>query len=221
MENVYRLVGIFCFVVWSYYVIQRSSRRTSELSPLKEKAAVQESKTNNIGLAPIIEPKKREYATKDEIICYLNTAKGEIGVREVGGNNRGKRIKEYLATTNLSEGHAWCAAFVCWTLEQCNIKHPRSAWSPTVAQYNIIYKEGTYDYSDFPSEAFDNIYVFGLYKANLKRIGHTGFIIDVKKGAVVTIEGNTNGEGNRDGDGVESLIRPKQTINCVSNYVFN
>jgi hypothetical protein len=35
-------------------------------------------------------------------------------VREVGGNNHGPRVKQYLAEVGLPEGYPWCDAFVSW-----------------------------------------------------------------------------------------------------------
>lgn len=40
------------------------------------------------------------------------------GVHEVGGNNRGPRIREYLKEVRLGEGYAWCDAFVSWCLHR-------------------------------------------------------------------------------------------------------
>ena len=135
--------------------------------------------------------------------CTKKVCIGELGVREQGGNNRGKRIGEYLAVTKLSEGYAWCAAFVCWTLEQCGIENPKSAWSATVANHNVVYRKG----DNFPNTN-NKVLVFGLYYKSLKRIGHTGIIIEVRNKDCITIEGNTNGDGSREGDGVHKKIRP-------------
>jgi hypothetical protein len=43
---------------------------------------------------------------------------------------------------------------------------------------------------------------FGIYFSSLKRVGHTGLIEKVSGDFAVTIEGNTNDGGSRDGDGV-------------------
>lgn len=39
-------------------------------------------------------------------------------VREVGGNNRGPRVRQYLKLVGLGEGFAWCDAFVSWCLHR-------------------------------------------------------------------------------------------------------
>ena len=50
--------------------------------------------------------------------------------------------------------------------------------------------------------------VFLLYYPALKRYAHTGFVLEVRdNGACVTIEGNTNDGGSRDGWGVFTRTR--------------
>lgn len=36
--------------------------------------------------------------------------------RELGGNNRGKFVRKYLASSGFGEGAPWCAAFVYWCI---------------------------------------------------------------------------------------------------------
>ena len=45
----------------------------------------------------------------------LQSAITQIGVTEVGFNNRGPKVEEYQAATDAGvKGFAWCEAFVCW-----------------------------------------------------------------------------------------------------------
>ena len=205
-----RKLGIvLAFVVWCYFNIQFSGNRnslTDKKKDLKETAEF------------INSPKVQKRELSERVKCILSIAKNEVGVRESGGNNKGRRIGEYLKVTGLTEGYAWCAAFVCWVFEQCGTRHPASAWSPTVAQYNIVYKKGSIFHNRFPSSSESVVYVFGIYKPYLKRVGHTGIVSEIRKSAIITYEGNTNGQGSREGDGVESLIRSKKTIYCLSAY---
>lgn len=49
----------------------------------------------------------------------IQIALAEVGVREVGGNNRGDRIREYQRATWLDPAPwPWCAAFTAWILKQ-------------------------------------------------------------------------------------------------------
>lgn len=46
-------------------------------------------------------------------------AESQVGVVEVGGNNRGPQIQAYQSATWLAgTGWKWCAAFVCWVVWQ-------------------------------------------------------------------------------------------------------
>lgn len=164
----------------------------------------------------VVEKKPRKKKPKStqvrSLSCITTVALGEVGVREKGGNNKGKRIGQYLKVTNLPEGYAWCAAYVCWVMEECGAEHPASAWSPTVAFYNPVYRKG----DEFPN--WEHGLVFGLYYDRLGRVGHVGIIKDVKGNKVYTIEGNTSRGQVREGDGVHELIRPKKSIYVISKY---
>jgi hypothetical protein len=128
---------------------------------------------------------------------------------EVGGNNKGTRVKEYLASVNLPEGYAWCAAFINWVFDKANVKHTITAWSPT--SYNkkdVIYTDGefknTFSKNDVlvMSLSYDK---FKKDKTRYKAIGHTGIVKQMRTKSVDTWEGNTNDAGTRDsrtGDGV-------------------
>lgn len=60
--------------------------------------------------------------------------------------------------------------------------------------------------------------VFGIYYSNLKRVGHVGFIEKVDGGTITTIEGNTNGGGSREGDGVYRKIRRLSQMHKIVSY---
>lgn len=142
----------------------------------------------------------------------------EVGVKEVGGNNKGKRVGYYLKTTaNLPEGYAWCAAYVYTGAHDNGIVIPKSAMASVVASGNVVYKRNSTKSPHFPTIEGDSIIVFGLH--NGKRIFHTGVFAEVKSSAVKTYEGNTNGGGSADGDVVGILIRPKGTIYNASKYL--
>lgn len=158
-----------------------------------------------LGINKTVEP--------DASACVIATATAEIGVKEVG-NNRGRRVGQYLSICNLPEGYAWCAAFVCWCLEQCYVESPRNAMAAVVSTKNIVYKKN----KGHQLPPVQDILAFGLWYQNLNRIGHTGIITNYQGNTAITIEGNTNGSGSRDGDGVHQKIRPINTIYVISSY---
>lgn len=145
------------------------------------------------------------------------TYEGEVGIREVGKNNHGPGPKKYLASVQLGEGYAWCAAFVKWVFLQHDIDTGKAnAWSPSwFPNDRVIYRRG-----QNPKAIPDKGDVFGLYYTNLKRVGHVGFVHDWSEDWVITVEGNTNGDGSRDGDGVHRKRRLKKQIYVVSRYIF-
>ncbi|PWG78593.1 hypothetical protein DDR33_21770, partial [Pararcticibacter amylolyticus] len=58
--------------------------------------------------------------------------------------------------------------------------------------------------------------VFGIYFPEKGRIAHVGFVDDWGDKYVVTVEGNTNEAGSREGDGV---YRKRRFISCIYKVV--
>lgn len=136
----------------------------------------------------------------------------ELGVVEKSGHNDGERILEYLSVTGLPEGYPWCAAFVAWCHLQVKIKAPTSAYSPDWFKSNVIWKQGK---GTTPQKGD----VFGIYFDSLGRVAHVGFVRKWDKGMLLTVEGNSNPEGGRDGYGVFQRRRLTSQIHVVSSYV--
>jgi len=61
--------------------------------------------------------------------------------------------------------------------------------------------------------------VFGLYFESKGRIAHMGIITKEDRLHYITIEGNTDGSGGREGDGVYKKIRTKRSIYKISDYI--
>jgi hypothetical protein len=140
----------------------------------------------------------------------------EIGTREQGGNNRGSRVAEYLRSTGLDEGYAWCAAFVKWVYTRQQISTPgANAWSPSWFPDNRTIYRRDRQQNGTPGKGD----VFGLYYPNLKRIGHVGIVHEWSDTWVITVEGNTNEGGSREGDGVYKKKRLKRQIYAVSDFI--
>jgi len=131
--------------------------------------------------------------------AILEFARSTIGIREETGKNDGEEVEEILKTVGLQGTKApWCAAYVVWVgdsaLGRDRNPYPRSAWSPDFVR-NPQWNRGT---GRVPHPAS----TFGIYFSSLKRVGHTGLIERVSGDFAITIEGNTNDGGSRDGDGV-------------------
>lgn len=137
----------------------------------------------------------------------LAIAENEVGVRERSGNNDGERVELYLKYIGLPKGHAWCAAYTSWVYGQAGLSKPRTGWTPALFPENRLVKK--------PKPAD----LFGIYFPSLKRIAHTGFVISIKSDWVLTIEGNTNVEGGREGDGVYKKRRHLRTIAKFASWI--
>jgi uncharacterized protein (TIGR02594 family) len=135
----------------------------------------------------------------------VSVAKSQLGVRELTGKNDGAAVKMYLNSVGLDEGYAWCAAFVYWAHDQAGIKAVRSAWSPSWFPKDKLVKYAK------PGD------VFGIYFRSKKRIAHVG-IIEVPGDVTITIEGNTNEAGSREGDGVYRKRRLAKQIYQTSRW---
>jgi len=138
----------------------------------------------------------------------IQVARGTIGWREVGRNS-GPLVDKILASVGLEGSRApWCAAWVVYIGDEAFGKkenpYPRSAWSPDFV------KSPTWDRGR--GKKPDRADAFGIYFQSLKRVAHTGIIEKVEGKWAVTIEGNTNDDGSRDGDGVYRKRRPLGTI---------
>ena len=149
----------------------------------------------------------------DELI---KTYTSFVGVKEKTGNNDGYEVGLFLNSAGLKEGFAWCAAFVNYVCKLSGVETPANApaWSPS-----WFPKAKT-----IPKETASRGDVFGLFYSNLKRIGHVGFIDEnwSEKGATIrTVEGNTNGDGSREGDGVYIKHRNKKQIYKVSRWIYD
>lgn len=141
-------------------------------------------------------------ATHNSII---KIARSQLNVREATGQNDGREVEAYLNYTGNKKGEPWCASFVSWVFGQVGQNAPRTAWSPDLFPPAKLVKK--------PSLAV----VFGIYYANLKRIAHCGIVAQQQGDWVGTIEGNTDVEGGREGQGVYHKWRHQRTIKAYAN----
>ena len=155
----------------------------------------------------------------------LEIAQNEVGVRESGGNNKGKRIREYQASTDLAPAAwPWCAAFVDWCIMEwlndpdavrwLSLKNRTpEAWRPkTALAYGLTAwarkrPNTTRIFTEKAKAMPGDIVTFDF--------SHVGIVVSDNGTFIKTIEGNTNGRGERDstsGDGVWEKIRKKTLV---------
>ena len=139
----------------------------------------------------------------------------QIGIIENGGANRGKEVAQYLASTGLGPGYPWCAAFVSWCYQQAQVDAPHSAWVPTYfAKGKMIYLR-----SKFQSKVPETGDVFSIWYSHLGRPAHIGFVDKWGENWIITVEGNTNEGGLREGIGVFKKRRLRRQVYAVSDFI--
>ena len=150
----------------------------------------------------------------------VSLAREEIGGSEVDGSNCGPRVDEYKAASWLDadKGWAWCAAFICWLVreaiegEDVKFKRPRTAgawdfenWAKQQSTNGVELRKPT-------NEAIKagDIVVFTF--------SHIGLAVKDadSSGYVVTIEGNTNGAGSREGG---SVLEKKRHVSKIRSRI--
>lgn len=162
------------------------------------------------------------------IDSMLAIAEKEVGTREGARNNTGARIVEYQGATWLAPGAwAWCAAFTAWVMREWLERHEvRDALR--LETFSVADKWRCRDASAYGWEKWAKQRKLQILPENqLARRGdfvlfdfsHIGIVrADQAKGkSIETIEGNTNGKGERDsttGDGVWKKTRAPSLTKC-------
>lgn len=147
-------------------------------------------------------------------------AESQVGVRETKTNG-GKQIVEYQRATWLPPAPwAWCAAFVCWCVrdamgaEQYTFPRPETA--------------GAWDFEKWCKSVDNSVKLRKPHNDDIRRgdiviftFSHIGIAVaDIDKdGIVQTVEGNTNAEGSREGDGVYRKRRHSSKIRSVIRFM--
>lgn len=157
------------------------------------------------------------------ILCFTTYISGSseiiehaeryLHVREIT-HNRGVEIDSMNVLCNVPLGSPWCASFASWIYYHADYDAPISAWSPSYAmKKDIIYKKNLKNNKKI--QAGDAV---TFYYSNLKRVGHVGIIVKQEGDYLYTIEGNTNENGSREGDGVYRKKRDINKIYAVTRY---
>lgn len=161
----------------------------------------------------------------------VREAEALLDVREATGHNDGPQVAWILSHVELAEGFSWCGAFVYTAMAEAGVTLPAPArayaWAPTWTAKHVIWRasekrrtgEGQ-TYGDTTQDEPGPGDVFGLWFPSKQRVAHVGLITDWQPGNkyTLTIEGNTNTAGSREGDGVYSKRRLKAQLYRVSRW---
>lgn len=192
MATIRILLGIFCLALtgWGNNASSDFLKFRVNSLALREKHFVYPSEINQ---------------AKRERLLFI--ARSQLGVREATGNNDGKEVESYLKYTANKKGEPWCASFVSWVFGQAGYAKPKTAWSPALFPMTRQLVN--------PAPAT----VFGIYFTSLKRIAHCGFVEDRHGDWLITIEGNTNVDGSREGDGVYRKRRNVKSVTYFADWM--
>jgi hypothetical protein len=149
-------------------------------------------------------------------------ATSQVGQKEATGRNDGSVVRKYQGTTNLEPGGwPWCAAFVCWVIREwlkdekaqkwLNLKHRTPEdWRPKTARAWgfddwAAKRPATTEIIDRSEKAKPGDIVMFTFS-------HVGIVVSDNGKSIQTVEGNTNGAGSRDGDGVYFKTRSRSLV---------
>lgn len=131
-------------------------------------------------------------------------------LREATGKNDGPWVEAVQRTTGNAKGDPWCASFVNFVLDiayQDQNPLPATASCDVLLAHARRHRLITTDPQ--PGDVF-------LVLRNPTDAVHTGIVAEVDGDLVHTIEGNTNREGAREGNGVWARVRPKASLTFIS-----
>jgi len=167
----------------------------------------------------------------------IDIAKNEVGTREGPANNTGARIVEYQGATWLAPGAwPWCAAFIAWLvrelLEDAQVRDYLKAYFKkpelTFAQAE---KVRCRDATAFGWEKWAKANGFQvLGEQTLAKAGdivvfdfsHIGLVIEDQPtiaAPIKTIEGNTNGKGERDSSSGDGVWMKERNHTLTKSYI--
>ena len=141
----------------------------------------------------------------------LEIATSQIGVMEKPpGSNRGPEVDEYVRRVGLSPAgkFAWCVAFIYFCFDEAAISLGRA--NPMIKTAGVLDHWTRAGAKGIPrvtkAKAEQNPalvkpgQIFTIDTGG--GLGHAGFVLEVAGGKLITVEGNTNDTGARDGIGV-------------------
>jgi len=217
MATVRYVLGILCLVIFWCFAQPSGHLLAGEKVDKKEAEGIKEGEGKRLVLREeSLGPSAQRLGFDNKItpdpytterLRVLQIAISQLGVREATGKNDGKAVAAYLKSTGLKEGYPWCAAYVSWVFKIAGYAEPRTAWSPA------LFPKARQSLAPLPAN------LFGIYYTTLKRVAHVGFVIKKEKSWIISIEGNTNMDGSREGNGVYQKRRHMRTIYAYSDWI--
>ncbi len=135
----------------------------------------------------------------------IDIAKKYIGHKEQAGNVFDEKtpLGKILKEAGQKDGEAWC----CYFTEAVFVETLRALFSASTVQTFQNFKNAGYEITDSPEVGA--LVIWQRYKDGKPTwAGHAGIVTKVvDKTSFVSIEGNTNSAGSREGDSVQEKTR--------------
>lgn len=135
----------------------------------------------------------------------IEIAKKYIGQKELPGNYFDEKspLGKIIIEAGHKNGEAWCAYFA----EAIFVETLRALFSASTVQTFHNFKNAGYEISEVPRVGA--LVIWQRYKDGKPTWqGHAGIVTKVNSdGSFISIEGNTNSKGSREGDSVQEKVR--------------
>jgi hypothetical protein len=172
--------------------------------------------TGRPGYASTLQGPQVPIQVNGNVGSLISVARGEVGVRETS-KNQGPGIAKYWAATSYRSGYnerqPWCAAFVCWCIQQSGLFSEQDRPKTAAA-----YRGGGFEAwarSKYPAAVLSmrptQIRAGDLVIYSFSHIGIASTNSDIS-GNFRCIEGNTNAQGSREGNGVWEKSRNMSSV---------
>jgi hypothetical protein len=158
--------------------------------------------------------------------CFINQSLYYLGTEEKPkGSNWGKEVEQMLKSVGVNFPAPWCAAYVGIVCRNSCISYPYSGfvpyWSRDIWKEKVIFDKAKKARSILQTELRRGD-IATIYFPNLRRDAHIFIVLGVtEKGNIITIEGNTNPGGSRDGYGVFVRVRELWQVSKVIRLIEN
>lgn len=161
----------------------------------------------------------------------VRIARSQLGVEEVGGNNRGPEIEQYQRATWLEPGAwPWCAAFTAWCLREALAaigvsRASAEAWRCRDASaFGWITwasrRAGCIVLPPRVDPMAGDIVVYDFNGPTAAGGGHIGIVeSDMPGDAFLAIEGNTSIAGGRDSDHGDGVMLKQRGTRSVVGFI--
>lgn len=167
-------------------------------------------------------------AMKDPLHTYIAyEAEKHIGLHEEGGNNKGPQLADIFAADNYDpngpkpgdDGYPWCAAFICFVVKRAMEEHggPFTFKRPTTPSafgyegWSLAQDDST----NTKKKPHGDIQRGDIVIFSFSHIGIATSSVD-KTGHFMTVEGNTNQAGSREGT---MVARKRRHIDLVRSRI--